>query len=68
MALLSLIKPRSQLAYEAHQLAQSGISRALQRWVLGRVGTLIATTPLYAPTCWRCYGADAPAYAYLTEA
>ncbi len=67
LALLSLIKPRSQLAYEAHQLAQSGISRALQRWVLGRVGTLIATTPPLRADLLALLTVDSPSYAHLAQ-
>lgn len=44
LLVLSLIKPRKRLAYEAHTLAQGRVGRALQRRVVGRVGHIFATT------------------------
>ena len=38
LLILSLIKPRCALAYEAHTLAQGRFGRALQRWVVRRMG------------------------------
>ena len=45
LLLLSLIKPRRALAYEAHKYAPTGRGRWLQRATLRRVGTVIAITP-----------------------
>ena len=67
LALLSLIKPRRSLAYEAHQIAHSAISRALQRWVLGRVGTLITTTALLRADVLDLLPRQSPAYQHHTE-
>ncbi len=44
LLLLSLIKPRRALAYEAHTLAQGRYGRALQRRVVRRVGQVFAVT------------------------
>ena len=44
LLVLSLIKPRKSLAYEAHTLAQGRLGRALQRRVVRRVGQVFATT------------------------
>ncbi|MBI1258170.1 MAG: glycosyltransferase [Chloroflexi bacterium] len=44
LLVLSLIMPRSRLAYEAHTLAQGRLGCALQRRVVGRVGHVFATT------------------------
>ena len=45
LALLSRFRARKSLAYEAHQLPQSGRGAGLQRLVASRVGSVIATTP-----------------------
>jgi len=44
MLALSVIKPRRRLAYEAHQLSQSGPGKAMQSACVRRVGTVIAVT------------------------
>lgn len=44
IAALSLIKPRRQLAYEAHTLRPSTGGQRLQRWAVTRAGTIIAIT------------------------
>ncbi|MEO8397484.1 MAG: glycosyltransferase, partial [Chloroflexota bacterium] len=44
LLVMSLIKPRKRLAYEAHTLAQGRAGRALQRRVVRRVGQVFATT------------------------
>lgn len=44
LALLARFKPRRSLAYEAHVLAPAGRGAALQRYVLARVGSVVATT------------------------
>lgn len=67
LALLSLIKPRRSLAYEAHQLAHSAISRALQRWVLERVGTLITTTAPLRADMLALLPPQSAAHAHLTR-
>ena len=43
--LMSWLKPKSALSYEAHLFPSSGRGAALQRWVCRRVGSLIAITP-----------------------
>ena len=43
--LMSWLKPKSALAYEAHLFPSSGRGAALQRWVCRRVGSVIAITP-----------------------
>ncbi len=45
LALMSWLKPKSALAYEAHLFPSSGRGAALQRWVCRRVGSVIAITP-----------------------
>lgn len=45
LALLSWLKPKGSLAYEAHLFPSSGRGAALQRTVCGRVGSVIAITP-----------------------
>ena len=45
LALVSRLKGRRSLAYEAHQFPASGRGAALQRQVVSRVGSLIAITP-----------------------
>jgi glycosyltransferase involved in cell wall biosynthesis len=44
LLLLSMVKPRRMLAYEAHQLRTGRAGRWLQRQVARRVGTLIPVT------------------------
>ncbi len=44
MALLALLKSGRSLAYEAHQFAPAGRGAALQRYVAGRAGSVVATT------------------------
>ena len=44
LLVMSLIRPRKMLAYEAHTLAQGRVGRTLQRWVVRRVGQVFATT------------------------
>ncbi len=45
LALLSWIKAKPSLAYEAHLFPSSGRGAALQRYVCRRVGSLVAITP-----------------------
>lgn len=45
LLMLSLVKPKRQLAYEAHRLNRPGAGRWLQTQVLRRVGLTIAITP-----------------------
>ena len=45
LALLSWLKPKSSLAYEAHLLSSSRRGAALTRYVTARVGSIIAITP-----------------------
>jgi len=45
LAVLSWLKRRSSLAYEAHLLSSSGRGAALARYVIARVGSVIAITP-----------------------
>lgn len=42
--LISLIKPKHQIGYEAHLLAQGRFGKALERAVLRRAGNVFATT------------------------
>lgn len=44
LALLTWLKPRRSLAYEAHQFAPAGRGAALQRSVASQVGSVIAIT------------------------
>lgn len=44
LVLLSLIKPRRKLVYEAHTLARSRLGRKLQKICAQRVGLVVATT------------------------
>lgn len=44
LALLSLLKPKRSVAYEAHQFAPAGRGAALQRLVATRAGSVIAIT------------------------
>lgn len=44
LVLLSRLKPKRKVAYEAHLFAQSGRGAALQRFVASRVGSVIAIT------------------------
>lgn len=44
LALLSLVKPRRALVYEAHQRAQPGAGRCLQRACVRRCGLVVAVT------------------------
>ncbi len=44
LLLLSLVKPRRKLVYEAHRLAHGRGGRWLQRRVMSRVGTIVAVT------------------------
>jgi len=48
LLLLSFIKPRQKLAYEAHKFSPTGRGRWLQKRVIGRVGTVIPVTPKLA--------------------
>lgn len=45
LALLSWLKPKPSLAYEAHLLSLSRRGAALTRYVIARVGSVIAITP-----------------------
>ena len=45
LALLSWLKPKQSLAYEAHLFPSSGRGMALQRYVCQRVGSVVAITP-----------------------
>ena len=45
LAILSWLKPKSALAYEAHLLSSSRRGAALARYVVARVGSVIAITP-----------------------
>lgn len=45
LAILSWLKPKSALAYEAHLLAASKRGAALTRYVVARAGSVIALTP-----------------------
>ncbi|NWF70382.1 MAG: glycosyltransferase family 4 protein [Chloroflexi bacterium] len=45
LLLLSLVKPRRALTYEAHGLAQGRFGKSVQRWTLRRVGTVFGVTP-----------------------
>ena len=45
LALMSWLKPKSALSYEAHLFPSSERGAALQRWVCRRVGSVIAITP-----------------------
>ena len=45
LAILSWLKPQSELAYEAHLLASSQRGAALTRYVVARAGSIIAITP-----------------------
>jgi glycosyltransferase involved in cell wall biosynthesis len=45
LLLLSLVRPKRALAYEAHKFAPTGRGRALQTLLLCRVGSVIAITP-----------------------
>jgi glycosyltransferase involved in cell wall biosynthesis len=46
--MLSFVKPRRKLAYEAHRLAREGRGERLQRRAIKRVGTVIAITQALA--------------------
>jgi hypothetical protein len=46
--LLTWLKPRSQVAYEAHLFSPSQRGAQIQRWVCQRVGNIIAITPRLA--------------------
>ncbi len=59
---LSLIQPRRKLAYEAHMLAQGRIGRWVQRWVVRRVGTVIAITGHLARDLAALGGDDPPRF------
>ncbi len=45
LLLLSLVKPKRQLAYEAHRLNRKGAGSWLQTQILRRVGLTVAITP-----------------------
>ncbi|MCS6836227.1 MAG: glycosyltransferase family 4 protein [Anaerolineae bacterium] len=46
--LLSLVKPRARLVYEAHLFAQTRQGARAQRWAATRVGHVVAITPRLA--------------------
>lgn len=46
LLLLSLIRPRRQLVYEAHSLAKGRLGTWIQRRAVRRVGTILTTTAL----------------------
>ena len=58
LALLTRLKPRRSLAYEAHQYAPAGRGAALQRFVVSRVGSVIAITGLLRQDLVGQSGAD----------
>ena len=57
LAVLSWLKPRSSLAYEAHLLSPSRHGAALARYVIARVGSVIAITPQLGEDLIRLRGA-----------
>lgn len=58
LALLSRLRVKSSLAYEAHQFPASGRGAALQRQVVTKVGSVIAVTPRLREDLIRMRGAD----------
>ena len=58
LALLTRVKSRRSLAYEAHQYAPAGRGAALQRFVVARVGSVIAITGLLRQDLVGQRGAD----------
>ena len=56
--LLSKLRAKSSLAYEAHQFPFSGRGAALQRQVITRVGSVIAVTPRLRQDLVQGRGAD----------
>lgn len=66
LALLSRLKARRKLAYEAHQFPRSGRGAALQRQVVAGVGSLIAITPPLRDDLVSQRGAD-PARAIIAH-
>lgn len=58
MSLLCRLKPKSSLAYEAHQFPLSGRGAALQAQVIKGVGSVIAVTPRLKADLVRLRGAD----------
>jgi glycosyltransferase involved in cell wall biosynthesis len=57
--LMSLVKPRARLVYEAHLFAQTPQGARLQRWTLARAGHTVAITPRLAQDLIDQRGADA---------
>ncbi|MDE2635762.1 MAG: glycosyltransferase family 4 protein [Chloroflexota bacterium] len=58
LTLLSRVKAKASLAYEAHQFPASGRGAALQAHVVSRVGSVIALTPRLREDLIRQRGAD----------
>lgn len=58
LSLLSRLRAKSSLVYEAHQFPASGRGAALQRQVVTSVGSVIAVTPRLREDLIRMRGAD----------
>ena len=58
LSLLTRLKPKASLAYEAHLFSQSERGAALQRQVASRVGSVIAVTPQLRADLMSQRGAD----------